>query len=116
MNTIDQKTQNCIIINKQLQGAIQLQGAKSLSPFDSESNVNAETIARYRKQFNDNNCTQILEQYRQAEIGSVIDKFSGLDKARIEAESIYERNQRIFFSALVLIGGVVIITMFGKNK
>lgn len=116
MNTIDQKTQNCITINKQLQGAIQLQGAKSLSPFSDERANLEKSIAFYRKQFADNNCTQIIEQYRQAELGTVIEKFSGLDKARIEAESIYERNQRIFFGGLALVSGIVIITMFGKKK
>lgn len=112
----DEKELNCIRINSQLQSVIQFQGAKALSPFDTERNVNPETIFRYRKQFDDNNCTQIIEQYRQSELGIVIDKFSGLDKLRIEAESIYERNQRIFFGGLVLIGGIVIITMFGKKK
>ena len=68
------------------------------------------------KEFNDNNCTQLIEKYRQSELGHVVGKFSTLDKARIEAESIHERNQRIFFGALVLLGGVVIITMFSKKK
>ena len=112
----DEKELNCIRINSQLQSVIQIAGAKALSPFESERGNYAEQIARYRKQFNDNNCTQLIEKYRQSELGNVIEKFSGLDKARIEAESIYERNQRIFFGGLVLIGGIVIITMFGKNK
>jgi hypothetical protein len=49
-------------------------------------------------------------------LGDVASKFSALDKARIEEESKYVRNQRIFFGALILLGGVVMITMFGKNK
>jgi len=116
MNTIDQKTQNCITINQQLQSVIQIAGAKALSPYESERGNYAEPIARYRKQFADNNCAQLIERYRQAELGTVIDKFTGLDKVRIESESIYERNQRVFFGGLILISGIVIITMFGKNK
>lgn len=116
MNIVDEKTQNCIGINRQLQSLIQLGGAKSLSPFDSERYDYKESIARYRKQFDDNNCTQLIEKNRQTELGVVIDKFSSLDKARIESTSIYERNQRIFFGGLVLISGIVIITMFGKSK
>jgi len=116
MNTIDQKTQNCITINSQLQSAIQLEGTKSVSPYDSERANLKPIIAIYRKQFADNNCTQIIEQYRQAELGTVIDKFSGLDKVRIEAESKYEANQRIFFGGLILISGIAIIVMFGKKK
>lgn len=116
MNTIDDKTQNCLNINRQLQSLIQIGGTLSTSPFESEKRDMKEPIAQYRKQFEDNNCTQILEQYRQAELGGVIEKFSELDKVRIESESIYERNQRIFFGGLVLVAGIVIITMFGKNK
>jgi hypothetical protein len=114
----DEKELKCININAQLQALIQLQGASALSPFESSTKQYDSTnaIARYRKEFNDNNCTQIIEKYRQSELGDVVSKFSALDKARIEAESIYERNQRIFFGGLVLIGGVVIITMFSKKK
>lgn len=116
MKTIDEKTQNCININSALQSVIQLGGALSTSPFESERRDMKEPIARYRKQFDDNNCTQVLEQYRQAELGGVIEKFSNLDKTRIESESVYERNQRVFFGGLALVAGIVIITMFGKNK
>jgi hypothetical protein len=76
----------------------------------------SSVIATQKKYFADKGCVQILEKYRQAELGKTIGKFSSLDKARIEAGSVYERNQRIFFGALVLLGGVVLITMFGKNK
>ena len=114
----DEKELKCININAQLQALVQLQGASALSPFQSSTKQYDSTsaIARYRKEFNDNNCTQIIEQYRQSQLGDVVSKFSALDKARIESESIYERNQRIFFGALVLLGGVVIITMFSKKK
>jgi hypothetical protein len=114
----NEKELKCININSQLQAQIQLKGASALSPFESSSNQynSSSAITRLRKEFDDNNCTQIIEQYRQSELGNVIGKFSALDKARIEAESIYERNQRIFFGGLVLIGGIVIITMFSKKK
>ena len=69
-----------------------------------------------KKKFADKGCLQKIEKYRQAELGKVAEKFSSLDKSRIQAESIYERNQRIFFGGLVLIGGIVILTMFSKNK
>jgi 2'-5' RNA ligase len=111
----DEKELNCIRINSQLQSAIQLEGTKSLSPYESV-NFSPPITNIYRKQFADNNCTQLIEQYRQAELGSVVDKFTNLDKVRIESESIYERNQRIFFGGLVLVAGIVILTMFSKKK
>jgi hypothetical protein len=114
----DEKQLKCISINSKLQSLIQLQGASASSYFDNKRNQyeSTEAIARIRKEFNDNDCTKVIEQYRQQELGSVTSKFSALDKARIEEESKYVRNQRVFFGALILLGGVVIITMFGKNK
>jgi hypothetical protein len=114
----DDKQLKCISINSQLQSAIQLQGASASSYYDNkrEQYDRTEAIDRIRKEFNDNDCTKVIEQYRQQELGDVANKFSGLDKARIEEESKYVRNQRIFFGALILLGGVVMITMFGKNK
>jgi len=113
-----EKQLKCIAINSHLQSVIQLQGASALSYYDNMRSQyeSTEAIARIRKEFNDNDCTKVIEQYRQQELGDVASKFSGLDKARIEEESKYVRNQRIFFGGLVLLGGVVIITMFGKKK
>lgn len=114
----NEKQLKCIAINSDLQSTIQLQGASTLSYNDIDRNANdrTEAIARKRKEFNDNDCTKVIEQYRQQELGDVANKFSTLDKSRIEQESKYVRNQRVFFGALILLGGVVIITMFGKRK
>lgn len=112
----DEKELNCVRINSQLQSLIQYSGANSLSPFTSEKKDYTESIADIRKQFDNNNCTQLLEKHRQSELGIVFEKFTSLDKTRIEAESIYERNQRIFFGGLILVSGIVILTMFSKEK
>jgi hypothetical protein len=114
----DEKQLKCISINSKLQSLLQLQGASASSYFENKRNEyeSTEAIDRTRKEFNDNDCTKVIEQYRQQELGDVANKFSSLDKARIEEESKYLRNQRVFFGALILLGGVVIITMFGKKK
>jgi hypothetical protein len=114
----DEKQLKCISINSKLQSLLQLQGASASSYFENKRNQydSKEAIDRTKKEFNDNDCTKVIEQYRQQELGDVANKFSALDKARIEEESKYVRNQRIFFGVLILLGGVVMITMFGKNK
>jgi hypothetical protein len=114
----DAKELNCIDINSRLQAQKSLLGASALSYFEnkSDSYKSSSAMARIQKEYDDNNCTKLIEQYRQGELGGVIDKFSGLDKARIEADSIYQRNQRVFFGGLVLVAGVVIFTMFSKKK
>jgi hypothetical protein len=114
----DDKQLKCIDINARLQSVIQLNGASALSYYNNKSEQYDSTnaISRIRKEFNDNDCTKVIEQYRQQELGDVASKFSALDKARIEEESKYVRNKRIFFGGLILLGGFVIITMFGKKK
>jgi hypothetical protein len=107
----------CIQIDNQLQSQIKNSASQSSMYFEDLKDKNLPIlIAKSKKDFADKGCVQKLEKYRQAELGKVIDKFSSLDTSRIQAESIYERNQRIFFGGLVLLGGIVIITMFSKNK
>jgi hypothetical protein len=108
--------QECINLKADVDGKTSLYGNQGLMYFDSDKTLKKETLDKARKLYEDKGCVKIIEQYRQAELGKVVEQFSGLDKSRIEAESIYERNQRIFFGALVLIGGIVVITMFSKKK
>jgi hypothetical protein len=114
----DPKQLECIQINTRLESLLANQGASALSYFNNKRDLydTGGAIAETRKDFNNKNCTKLIEQYRQQELGDVASKFSALDKARIEEESKYVRNQRVFFGGLVLIGGIVIITMFSKKK
>lgn len=113
----DKELLECIVIDNTLQGQITKYANQSSMYYEDIKDINLPTaIANSKKKFAEKGCVQKLEKYRQAELGKVAEKFTSLDKARIEAESIYERNQRIFFGGLVLIGGIVILTMFSKNK
>ena len=113
----DKELLECIVIDNALQGQITKYANQSSMYFESDKDKNLPNdIANSKKKFADKGCLQKIEKYRQAELGKVAEKFSSLDKSRIQAESIYERNQRIFFGGLVLIGGIVILTMFSKNK
>ena len=114
----DPKQLECIEINTRLENLLSNQGASALSLYGDARNLyeSSGAIAETRKDFNNKNCTKIIEQYRQQELGDVASKFTALDKARIEEESKYVRNQRVFFGGLILLGGVIIITMFSKKK
>lgn len=113
----DKELLECIVIDNTLQGQITKYANQSSMYYEDIKDINLPTaIANSKKKFAEKGCVKKLEKYRQAELGKVAEKFTSLDKARIEAESIYERNKRIFFGGLVLIGGIVILTMFSKNK
>ena len=113
----DKELLECIVIDSTLKGYLSKSTNDSLRYYEDHIDTILPTnIADSKKKFADKGCLQKIEKYRQSQLGKVVDKFSILDKERIQAESIYERNQRIFFGGLVLIGGIVILTMFSKNK
>jgi hypothetical protein len=112
----DKKVTDCISLNTRIGIQTAELGNQALMYFQSNKISDTKYLEQDKKEFNEKGCTKIIEQYRQKELGKVASKFSGLDKARIEEESKYVKNQRIFFGGLVLLGGVVIITMFGKKK
>lgn len=112
----DPKVLECIYLKADVDTKTSLYGNQGLMYFESGKTFKKESLDQARKLYEDKGCVKVIEQYRQAELGKVAGKFSGLDKARIEEESKYQTKQRIFFGGLVLIAGIVVITMFGKNK
>ena len=68
------------------------------------------------KKFDDSKCGAKIAEFRADNIKSITDVYSGMDKQRIEEDSKYQAKQRIFFGALVFLGAVLIVTMFGKKE
>jgi hypothetical protein len=52
-------------------------------------------------------CKDVLNQNLNQTLGGVYETYSALDKQRIEAESKYQRNKKLF------IGGMVFLTVVG---
>jgi hypothetical protein len=67
------------------------------------------------KEFEDSKCGDKVSAFRADEIDKITDAYSEMDKKRIEEESKYRAKQRIFYGALVVLGAVFIVTMFGKK-
>lgn len=68
------------------------------------------------KKFDDSKCGAKIGDFRADAIKSITDVYSGMDKKRIEEDSKYQAKQRIFFGALVVLGAVLMVTMFGKKE
>jgi hypothetical protein len=68
------------------------------------------------KIFEDKKCGAKIGEFRADNIKSITDVYSGMDKQRIEEDSKYQAKQRIFFGALVVLGAVLMVTMFGKKE
>jgi len=69
-----------------------------------------------KKDFINYGCQAEVEASRQEVVGKIGSEYSAYDKARIQAESIYERNKRVFFGAVVLIGALALIMTFTNSK
>lgn len=56
-------------------------------------------------------CDDVLKAYLTETVTGVYDTYSTLDKQRIEAESKYERNKKIFFGgmALLVVVGILLV-------
>jgi hypothetical protein len=68
------------------------------------------------KKFDDSKCGAKIGDFRADAIKSITDVYGGMDKQRIEEDSKYQAKQRIFFGALVVLGAVLMVTMFGKKE
>jgi hypothetical protein len=68
------------------------------------------------KKFDDSKCGAKIGEFRADNIKSITDVYSEMDKKRIEEDSKYQAKQRIFFGALVVLGAVLMVTMFGKKE
>ena len=84
---------------------------------DTQSaNSTKANLDKLVKEFEDTKCAGKISEFRAETIGGITGSFSEMDKARIEAESKYQAKQKIFFGAIILLGAVLIITMFGKKE
>jgi hypothetical protein len=75
-----------------------------------------KTLETIIKEFDNKKCGEKVGGFRAGVVREISEKFQALDKKRIEEESKYQAKQKIFFGAIVLLGAVLIITMFGKRE
>jgi len=75
-----------------------------------------EALSKAKADFINYNCVAEVEASRQEVVGAIASEYGSYDKQRIEAESIYERNKRVFIGGVVLIFGLALIMTFKKSK
>jgi hypothetical protein len=80
------------------------------------ANQRTASLEQSKKNFEDKKCGAKIGDFRADAIKSITDVYGGMDKQRIEEDSKYQAKQRIFFGALVVLGAVLMVTMFGKKE
>jgi hypothetical protein len=112
----DPETDACIALQGRIT-SMQSTITYFLSIRDNESaKLRATQLEAMIKEFDDSKCGEKVGGFRAGVVRSISETFQALDKARIEEESKYRAKQKIFFGAIILIGAVLMITMFGKRE
>ncbi len=112
----DPETDACIALQAQIT-SMQSTIAYFRSVRDDEgANLRTTQLEGMIKKFSDSKCAEKVGSYRAGVVRSIAEPFQALDKARIEEESKYKAKQKIFFGAIVFLGAVLMITMFGKRE
>ena len=74
-----------------------------------ESSAWTKVLEEETKKFSDLACNSKIQENRNIVLGEKINKYTELDKQRIEAESKYEANKKIFIGGSFLLVAIAII-------
>ena len=74
-----------------------------------------EVLNRVTKDFTDSGCEAKIEESRRVVVQGISDKYSAIDKQRIEAETKYESNKKIFIGGTVLLISVALIFVLKRD-
>ena len=74
-------------------------------------NAMSPVLAEKTKEFNNSNCNAKIQESRKVVVEEKLNKYSTLDKQRIEAESKYQANKKIFIGASVILIAVALVVV-----
>lgn len=118
----DLEAENCINLDSQIQSLINtISEQNKLAIYDPRLNSSVQSLkkklAELKLDYETKGCLKKVAQVKSESTQEVVKKFTNLDEARINEETKYQTQQRVFFGGLVLVAGLMIITMFnGKKK
>ena len=79
-------------------------------------NTLQQDLNSFKQSFSKNDCDKVLIESKLKNVDALVDKYSDIDKIRIETESIKQRNYRLILGAVVLISGLLIVVTISKKK
>jgi hypothetical protein len=69
----------------------------------------------YKNKYSQNKCDDVFKNYIQTNMEDIYSSTTSEDKKRIEAQSIKERNQRIYISVAVFLLAIGIVSIYKKS-
>jgi hypothetical protein len=116
LSTSFPNTNDCLELKQQMEKLLNNINYWRKVPNAKEANASQFFLDAIKIQSDKNNCNEKINQQRGDVVSSIYDKYSSVDKIRIEAQSIKERNQRIIVGAGIFVIALGMIIAFSKKE
>ena len=117
LSTSFPETKDCLELEQQINKLINNVDYWRKQGNEGEGNASKSLLDIRKEQSDKNGCDKKIMQQRGDVINAIFDKYSSVDKIRIQTESIQKRNKQIIFGgAVLLIAFGMLITIKFKGK
>jgi Fe2+ transport system protein B len=110
------ETKNCLELDRQINKLVNNSDYWRKQFNEEQANASKSLSDSRKKQSQDQNCAKVIAEERGKVISSIADKYSEVDRIRIQTESIQKRNKQIAFGGAILLIGLGIIISFTYKK
>lgn len=117
--------ERCIELDKKITNQIDLVNnmGKSLLQLDVTQNASLnyqidaqkKILQDMKSEYDKNGCVLEVEAKKQETVMGVIEEFSAYDKARIDAQTTYERNKKVFYGFMVIVLALTMVITYKKE-
>lgn len=106
---------DCFWIEKTINRIINEKSFYAIKMNSAELTVLDQRLKELQDDFAKKNCEMVLGNKKIEEVSDIVKKYGEIDKARIESQSIAERNKRIIIGIGIILAGVGIILITNKK-
>jgi hypothetical protein len=110
------ETKDCLELNRQINKLVGNTDFWTKQFNEEQANASKSLSDKRKKQSQDQNCAKVIAEERGKVISSIADKYSEVDRIRIQTESIQKRNKQIAFGGAILVIGLGVIISLTYKK
>jgi hypothetical protein len=78
-------------------------------------NTQQTDLNSFKQTFAKNDCDKVLIQSKLKNVDALVEKYSDIDKIRIETDSFKQRNYRLILGAVILVSGLLIVVTISRK-
>jgi hypothetical protein len=110
------ETKDCLELDRQINKLVSNTNYWTKEFNEEQANASKSLSDSRKKQSQNQNCAKVIAEERGKVISSIADKYSEVDRIRIQTESIQKRNKQIAFGGAILLIGLGIIISLTYKK